>query len=103
MTADTIALMLVIGTAPPATLFALVYGFTTPWWRTMIGRALLISSTGLALLVDISLLYQWLGDQYALRDVVRLMVYAFIFLGAWLKLASLATEKYRAYRARRQP
>ncbi len=34
------------------------------------------SSLGLAFLIDISLAYKAFGDNYALRDVVRLSVYA---------------------------
>lgn len=98
--ADIAAVVLVAATAPAATLFAIIYGFTTPWWRTAIGRALLVSSTALALLVDISLLYKVFGDNYVLRDAVRLTVYALVCAGAWLKLAALVVEKVRARRAR---
>jgi hypothetical protein len=99
--ADVVSLVLVAAIAPPATLFAIVYGFTVPWWATTIGRAMLASSVGLALLVDISLLYQALGDNYALRDVVRLSVFAIVCLGAWYKLGALVREKWRAHRGRR--
>lgn len=87
--ADLIALILVIGIAPPSTLFALGYVLTRPWWSTRIGRAMLISTLGLALLVDIALLYNFLGDDYALRDAVRLTVYWVICVGAWYKFGAL--------------
>lgn len=99
--ADLVATILVLGIAPPATLFAVVYGFTVSWWETTIGRAMLISSTGLALLVDISLVYKWLGDDYALRDVVRLFVFALVFLGACYKFAALVREKWLVRRGER--
>lgn len=99
--ADTVALITVIGIAPAATLFAIIYGFTVPWWQTMIGRAMLASSVGLALLVDISLLYNWLGDDYSLRDMVRLSVFFTVFLGAWFKLGALVKEKLAARREHR--
>jgi hypothetical protein len=99
--ADVVALILVAGIAPPATLFAIIYGFTVPWWQTLIGRAMLVSSAGLALLVDISLLYQWLGDDYAQRDTVRLAVFGLVFLGAWFKFLALMLEKWRAHRGNR--
>lgn len=91
--ADIAAVAIVIGIAPAATLFAVIYMFTRPWWTTIIGRAMLISSSGLALLVDIALLYKFFGDNYALRDAVRLTVYWMIFLGAWYKLAALVLER----------
>lgn len=98
MSADTIAVMLILIAAPAQTLFALIYGFASPWWRSLIGRALLTKALGLALLIDISLLYQWLGDDYALRDVVRISVYTLIACGAWLQLTALLAEKVKGRR-----
>ncbi len=97
MNADLAAVILVLIAAPPATLFPLAYAWIARgvWWRTPAGRALMTSSTALALLIDISLLYQWLGDDYALRDAVRLTVYALVALGAWLKLGALLLESWR--------
>lgn len=94
MSADTLAVVLVVLAAPPATLFPPFYAWISRgrWWRNPTGRALMASSTGLALLIDISLLYQAFGDDYALRDVVRLTVYAWIATGAWLKFGALIYE-----------
>lgn len=91
MSVDTIALWLIIAAAPPATLFPFCFAYVSRgvWYRNPIGRALMTSSTGLALLLDISLIYQWLGDDYALRDVVRLTVFFVICAGAWLKFLAL--------------
>ena len=98
MSADLAAIIIVGSIAPAITLFALGYTFFSPWWRSLPGWALWWSSTGLALLVDISLVYQWLGDDYYLRDVVRLSVYSWIALGAYLKLIAFGREKYRKWR-----
>ena len=97
MSADTVAVLLVLAAAPAATLFPFLYGWVARgvWWRTPTGRALMTSSTALALLIDISLAYKVFGDDYALRDVVRLTVYALIALGAWLKLGALVYEWHR--------
>ena len=100
MSADTAAVLMILSAAPAATLFPLIYGFTVRWWTFPIGRALMVSSTGLGLLIDISLIYQWLGDDYFLRDVVRLSVYGFIVAGAWLKLIAILIEKSRGKRSR---
>ena len=100
MTADTAAILLVLSAAPPATLFPLIYGFTVRWWTFPIGRALMVSSSALGMLIDISLLYNWLGDDYALRDVVRLTVFSLISAGAWLKLVAILLEKTRGKRDR---
>lgn len=95
MDADTVALALIVIAAPPATLFPLVLGFTTQWWRRPITRALMTKAVGLALLIDISLVYTWFGDDYALREVVRLTVFALIALGAWMQFGALIAEKRR--------
>lgn len=98
MTADAAAVTLVLIAAPAATAVPLLYGWVARrrWFRTVLGWALMTSSTGLALLVDISLLYNWLGDDYAARDVVRLSVYALIATGAWLTLAAMTYEWLRS-------
>lgn len=98
--ADTAAIVIVIAIAPAATGFALLYMLASPWWTTAIGRAMLISSTALALLVDIALIYQWLGDDYRFRDAVRLTVYLWICLGAWWKFGALVIQKVRDHRDR---
>src|SRR5688572_16925216 len=100
MSADTAALAIVVLIAFPINAFTLLYAFTTPWWLEWIGRALFVSSLGLMLLVDISLLYNWLGDDYPGRDMVRLTVYSIVCLGAWFKLTAYFAEKRRARRAR---
>ena len=102
MSADTAAVLLVLAAAPPATIFPLIYGFTVRWWTFWIGRALLTSSVGLALLIDISLMYKWLGDDYLLRDIVRLTVYAILATGAWLTLFAILREKHRTRWSRRR-
>lgn len=96
MSADTAAIVLVLIAAPAATLFPICFAWISRgiWWRNPAGRALMTSSTALALLIDISLLYQWLGDDYALRDAVRLSVYALIAAGAWQKLYALLRESW---------
>lgn len=98
MSADTIAVLLVLGMAPPATLFPIIYGITSPWSKTLVGRALMTKAVGMALLIDITLIYNWLGDDYFLRDYVRFIVFLFIFLGTWMQLSALLVELYRARR-----
>ena len=87
-TADTIAYALIWLAVPPATLFPVLY-FFRPWWRSLAGLALMTSSFGLALLIDISLAYRVFGNDYPGRDAVRLTVYALIVAGSWLILLAL--------------
>lgn len=95
--------LLIVGAAPAYTVFAFLYLTTVRWWTFWIGRALAVSSTATAMLLDIALLYHWLGDNYALRYVVLLTVYTFIFCGGWLKLFALVHEKGWLRRRGRRP
>lgn len=94
MSADHVAILLVLIAAPAATAFPFAYGWISRdvWWRTPAGRAIMTSSVGLALLIDISLAYQAFGDNYPGREVVRLTVFALIAAGAWLNLGALIYE-----------
>lgn len=101
-TVDQAAQWLVYAAAPPVTVFVVLYGFTTPWWTTWIGRALLVSSIGFALLLDLSAAYQLLGADYLGRAAVRLTVLSIVCAGAWLKLIALLVEKRRGHQRRSQ-
>lgn len=102
MNSDVVALVFITLSAPPLTLFPLCFAWWARgvWYRTPAGRALMVSTAGLALLVDISLLYAVFGDDYPGRDVVRLAVYALIVFGAWLKFGALVYESW--WRPRRE-
>lgn len=94
MSADAAAVWLILAAAPPATLFPVLYAWVARgrWWKHVTGRALMTSSVGLALLIDIFLVYQWLGDDYALRDEVRLAVFAIITAGAYQTCYALVSS-----------
>ena len=98
MSADTAAVLIVLGMAPAVTLLPALYGYSVAFWESLLGWGLMVSSVGMALLVDISLLYQVFGDDYYFRDVVRFTVYGLIFVGNWTLLAALLREKWRARR-----
>jgi hypothetical protein len=89
MTWDHLAEWTVYAMVPGVTLFAILYGFFRPWYRTLPGAAVFISSTGLALLVDITVIYEIFGDDYPGRNFVRQFVFTWIMLGAYTKLGGL--------------
>lgn len=93
MSATDITVGLIVATAPAQTAFILLYGFGSPWWKSLLGRALFTKALGLALLVDLALLYQFFGDDWWNRDGIRLGVYALIATGAWLQLAALVQQR----------
>lgn len=100
MSADTIALVMVAIMAPFATLNVILYALY-PWYRSLIGWRLMAGDLGLALLIDISLLYKAFGDSYALRDVVRLTVYALVLVGVLFTTCTLILAQRERRRVRR--
>lgn len=100
MSAEQVAVAFVVLSAPPLTLFPFIYAWVARgiWWRYPAGRALMVSTTSLAALVDIFLAYQVWGDEYPFRDEVRLLVFGGIFLGAWLKFGALIYESRKGRR-----
>lgn len=86
---DGIAVALIFLAAPPATMFPIVYA-TRPWHATLIGRALMTKAIGLALLIDISIVYQLLGDDYPFRNLVRVGVYTLVVVGIWIQFIAMA-------------
>lgn len=92
-----IALILIMTAAPPITVFACWYGLTAPWWRSPSGRALFTSSLATALLVDLSLLYRFIGSE--VPDVLALVVYALVAAGCWLMFGALAHDRWQRRKA----
>ena len=103
MSAELVAILLIISIAPAQNAFVIVYAFWSPWWASWLGRAIFSGSLGLALLVDLSLAYQLLGDDYPGRDAVRLTVYSLIAAGSWMSLIVLLASKRRNPRRRILP
>lgn len=99
MNIDDVALVLLLLTAPPSTLYPIVFGLTTRWRGTLMGPALLTKSIGLALLVDLSLAYRVLGAGYQGRDVARVTVFALITVGVWMQTYALLRQKHREHAA----
>lgn len=98
---EVVSTIFVLGTALTATPFAIIYGLRSPWWQTTIGLAMLASSSALALLVDVSLLYKVFGDDYPLRETVLVFVLALVFQGSAFKLAALVKERWSGRHGRR--
>lgn len=80
--------------AVPGTLFVLIYGLGgNHWWLSWIGRALFISTLGLALLFDLSLFNHY--HPLVLTVTESNVVVGFVALGVWLKLVALLADKWR--------
>lgn len=96
--AERIALWLVWCMAPAATLIPLIYAATARWYRSLVGRAFMVSATGLMLLVDLSLTFRAWDGHIAFKQNAALCVYVLILVGLWLTLFALVREQVRRRR-----
>ena len=88
-TEHLIAVCLIGAAALAQTLFALIYGLTTPWWRSRFGKALLFKSSVIAVLLDLAML----SLVWKIPAWLALLVYAGILVGSWWQLIALMLEK----------
>ncbi|WP_310962159.1 putative phage holin [Nocardioides terrisoli] len=86
----TVALWIIVAAAPAATAVPIVYAATARWWRSLIGRAMMTSAVGLALLVDLSLIFHGWSGHLGVKEAIALVVYGIVACGAWLTLFALA-------------
>lgn len=96
--ADMIFKWLVTLTIPVAVLYPLVYGLRAPWWRSAIGRALMIKALGLLMLLLFSAFFYWLGPDYPLRDQFRIVGMCLLFVGLHLAFVAMVRELFRRAR-----
>lgn len=91
-TYEIILVWLITIAAPAQTLFVLLYGFRSPWYKSLLGRALFTKSLALALLLNLSLVGYW-WPNYPLRHPIGVIVVFLVLLGAWMQLVALVHEK----------
>lgn len=99
-TADQVFATLVFIALPATLLYPIIYGLTSPWWRSWIGRALLVKAIGVAILLTFSALYQALGPDYPYRDTVRISGMVLACIGFYLALFALLQVKLNALKTR---
>lgn len=98
MTADQAALWLTGFATPPLIVFVLLYPMLARGWhKRLVGWALMISATGLTLMVLTVLLFYVFGPDYKYRDAFRLSAYAVIAVGAWAKCLALLIINGRVF------
>lgn len=103
MSADTWVEIFIWWGAVFATLFVILYPALSPGWRrTFIGWALLVSSSALAMLLDLSLATKVFGYDFVGRDPIRVTITALIAAGATLKFTALIVGKVQQLRSRRR-
>lgn len=81
----------------PATLiYPLLYAWVARkvWWRSWIGRALMVEAIGVFTLLTFSVLYQMFGPNYVGRDFVRLSGMSISLFGFWMVLGALLKVRW---------
>lgn len=95
MTADEIFKVLVLVSLPAAIAYPVIYGTQTKWWRSWIGRALLIKALGLLLLLLFSALFYTFGPNYIGRDTFRIVGMSLLTVGLYVALFAMYRELRR--------
>ncbi len=101
-TADQIFAHLVYLALPATFLYPLIYGLTSPWWKTWIGRALMVEALGVFTLMVFSALFYYFGPDYYGRDSIRIGGMIFACLGFYMVLIALIKVKLEMRRKERE-
>lgn len=85
----------------PYTLFVALYAFRSPWYRSALGRSLLLSKTVIAVLLTHALLIVVLGADYPGREYVRGFLVGGVIVAGWVQLLTLVRLQRQARRCDR--
>lgn len=96
ISADKAFAILVYIALPAVILYPLIYGLTSPWWKSWIGRALLIKAVGILILIIFSALFHIFGPNYWGRDTIRIVGMIIVDIGVWAVLFAMLQVKSRA-------
>lgn len=80
--------VLTILAAIPAVGFIVLYS-RMPWWRSMVGRGVMILVSALTSLIGMGVLRVFLGETYPGRALILTAVYSFIVVGLWVVFIAL--------------
>ncbi len=85
--------VLTILAAVPAVGFVVTYA-RVRWWRSLVGRGVMIQAAGLMLLVGMGVLRVFFGTDYAWREALLLVVYTAISVGLWAMFLALLSVRH---------
>lgn len=98
MSVDTYFQTMISWSFPGALIFMLLYGLTSPWWTSFVGRALFTKSAGVTAMLMFSAFLIWFGPGYPGRDALRVVGCTLVFVGVWSQVASIIWEKFVKHR-----
>lgn len=88
----SVSLVLYLLVLVPYTLFVVLYATRSPWYRSAMGRSLLLSKSVIAALAWNAVLALWLGD-YTGRGVIRVFIVGGAIVAGWAQLILLVIEQ----------
>lgn len=68
--------------AIPVTVFPLLYLVFTPWYKSQLGRAMMLQSLAIAFAIDFSVTYQYWAFTSNLHALLVVRLCMFLFIGA---------------------
>jgi hypothetical protein len=93
-----VGVVILAATIIPGTFVPIFYGTQFPWKQFLEGKAVLISSTGLALLIDLAMLFRVIPIPLPVMLVIADAVYLVIFVGVMYKAVALIRNWRRSRR-----
>lgn len=88
---------LVVAMTPAATLFPLLYLTFYRWYKNPVGRALMTKAVGLALLIDVSVWFQFMGENVtSYHEEIQTLIFLLILAGLWYQLTVFIKIKVQA-------
>jgi hypothetical protein len=67
--------------AIPVTAFPLLYLVFAPWYKSQLGRAMMLQSMAIAFAIDFSLIYQYWVFTSSLHVLLTIRLFMFVFIG----------------------
>lgn len=98
--ADVVFKWLVTAALPAAVLYPLIYGVSVRWWKSAIGRALMLKACGVLVLLLFSIFFYWFGPDYPFRNEFRIIGASLLCVGLYLALYAMVREVRAGRRAR---
>jgi len=91
---DLLIMLMILAAVVSTNLMPLLYWIGARWWKTVEGQAIMISTTGLALLIDLSLAARVFDLSDRILNPLRVGIFAVIIVGSYWMLAALIRRQY---------
>ena len=98
---EKVAPFIVLAMAPAVTVFPVLYLTFYRWYKNPVGRALMTKAVGFALLIDVALWFEFVGDDTPYREAIKVLIYLLILFGLWYQLVVFIRIKLDARREER--